>query len=119
MLLALLIFSISVIWFLIEFSKAVFICNFNVTGADCSTLAGVSCPSLLPSWLVWICFSNLFFQIQPSGELDSVVMNIKGEANAAPVLTISLSSQACLSLEERLNLIHKFHSLSAVDFALL
>lgn len=112
MLLALFIFSISVIWFLIEFSKVEFICNYDVTGADYSrSLAHPFC--LLGFFGIF--FSNLFFQIQPSGELDSVTMNIKGEANAAPVLTISLSTQACSSMEERLNLIHKFHSLSAVD----
>lgn len=61
----------------------------------------------------FIFFLNLFFQIQPSGELDSVVMNFPGEANAVPVPSISLLTQAHSSVEEKLNLIHKLNSLGA------
>lgn len=109
MLLALLTFSISVIWFLIEFSEVECICNYDVTGADCSrSLAPPLC--LLSSFIF---FFNLFFQIQPSSELDSVDMNFMGEADAVPVPTLSLLTQTRSRVEEKLNLIHKLNSLSA------
>lgn len=107
MLLALLIFSISVIWFLIEFSKVESTRHYNMAGT--TGAGGLAISSIFLASLIF--FSNLSFQTQPSGELGSVVMNIVGEA--------SCCSSPAQIVGKKLNLIHKFNSLSTVDLALI
>lgn len=53
MLLALLTFSIGVIWFLIEFSEVLRICSYDVTAGGLQQEPG---PSLLPSLLLLYSF---------------------------------------------------------------
>lgn len=79
MLLALLTFSISVIWFLTGFLKVESTHHFDVAE---QTAAGVlAVTSVFLASFTFL--SNASFQTQSSGDLGSVVMNIGGEASCS------------------------------------
>lgn len=113
MLLALLTFSSSVIWFSVEISKV------ESTRHYCKRreqIAGVlAITSIFLAFL--IIFSNLSFQFLPSGELGSVVMNMVGKASCcSSPLFLPRPAQI---VEKKLNLIYKCNSMHTVDFALI
>lgn len=82
------------------------------------TVAGVlAVTSIFLASLTFL--SNVSFQTQSSGDLGGVVLNTAGEASCCRHPDHFFLPLPAQIVEKKLNLIHKFNSLSTVDLAII